>query len=137
MERLIQHFTNRRTWAVVGVSNDNSKFGNKIYKDLKGAGYNVFGVNPKGGLIGSDTLYPTLKSLEGKVKFSDLVVDLVVPPKVTEEVVKSCKDLGIKSVWMQPGSESPMAIEYCNSNGIDVVHDSCAMIKKKTWPEDI
>ena len=35
--------------ALVGASNDKSKFGNRIYLDLKNKGYNVVPVNPKEG----------------------------------------------------------------------------------------
>jgi predicted CoA-binding protein len=31
------------------------------------------------------------------------------------------EELGITMVWMQPGSESEKAIQYCKDNGIDVV----------------
>jgi acyl-CoA synthetase (NDP forming) len=42
MERSIKEFIHKRTWAVVGASNDASKFGNKIFKNLKSTGYNGF-----------------------------------------------------------------------------------------------
>ena len=36
-------------------------------------------------------------------------------------------------VWMQPGSESEEAIAFCQEQGIKVVHDTCAMIRKRKW----
>jgi len=59
------------------------------------------------------------------------VIDLVVPPKVPEHVVKTCKKLGIKKVWMQPGSESETAINFCRENGMDVVHGVCIMKERR------
>ena len=93
----------------------------------------VYGVNPKGGEIAGEKLFTDLASLKNSVKVDDLVVDLVVPPAVTEKVVQDCKSLGIKSVWMQPGSQSAKAIQFCQDNQIDVVHDNCIMIQKRTW----
>jgi predicted CoA-binding protein len=61
------------------------------------------------------------------------VVDLVVPPAVTEQVVKEVKNLGQTRVWMQPGSESETAIAYCHQHGIQVVHDACAMALRRNW----
>jgi predicted CoA-binding protein len=58
------------------------------------------------------------------------VVDVVVPPKVTEAVVKTCKKLGITKVWMQPGSESEVALNFCKENGINVVYGVCVMIER-------
>lgn len=68
MEKLINECIGRRTWAVVGASNDASKYGNRIFRKLMGRGYNVYGVNPKGGMIDNHQLYPDLKSLADKVK---------------------------------------------------------------------
>jgi len=129
VEKRIQDFINRRTWAVVGVSHDPAKFGNRIYRDLRGAGYTVYGVNPKGGEIDGQPLYPSLADLPEPVE----VVDLVVPPRVTEKVVQEAHRLGLNRVWMQPGAESEAAIEWAEARGMEVVHDACAMVSKKVW----
>ncbi|MEM3055472.1 MAG: CoA-binding protein, partial [Candidatus Bathyarchaeia archaeon] len=59
------------------------------------------------------------------------VVDVVVPPKITEQIVETCKKLGITKVWMQPGSESELAIKFCEENGIEVVHGVCIMAERR------
>ncbi|MFB0502745.1 MAG: CoA-binding protein [Candidatus Bathyarchaeia archaeon] len=113
--------------AVVGASRDPEKYGHRVYGDLKEAGYAVYPVNPNAAEILGDRCYPDLKSLPVKPD----VVNVVVPPEVTEDVVKSCKELGITKVWMQPGSESEKAIEYCEANGIDVVYGVCIMVERR------
>ena len=113
--------------AVVGASRDPEKYGHRVYGDLKEAGYAVYPVNPNAAEILGDRCYPDLKSLPVKPD----VVNVVVPPEITEEVVKSCKELGITKVWMQPGSESEKAIEYCEANGIDVVYGVCIMVERR------
>jgi predicted CoA-binding protein len=35
---------------------------------------------------------------------------------------------GITKVWMQQGSQSDAAIEYCQQNGIEVVSKRCIMM---------
>ncbi|MEM4888996.1 MAG: CoA-binding protein, partial [Thermosphaera sp.] len=62
------------------------------------------------------------------------VVVTVVPPQVTELVVEECKELGVRKIWMQPGSESEKAVEYCEKNNIAVVHGACIMIERKRRP---
>jgi len=74
-----------------------------------------------------DKCYPGLEHLPTKPD----VVSVVVPPRVTEEIVKTCKRLGIMKVWMQPGSESEEAIRFCDNNGINVVHALCVMIERR------
>lgn len=129
MEDLIEEFINQRVWAVVGASEDPKKYGNQIFRDLRAAGYTVYGVNPRGGKVEGQKLYPTLSDLPEK----PAVVDIVVPPTVTEEIVRQCAQLGLKRLWMQPGSESEEAIRFCQEQGIKVVHGTCAMIQKRRW----
>lgn len=107
--------------AVVGVSQNEEKFGYKVYKTLKDKGFEAFAINPKGGNVGSETVYASLEPLPKK----PTLVITVVPTGVAYEVVKQCKELGIPRVWMQPGSESPEAVSFCRKNGIDVVYRAC------------
>ena len=126
-EDLIKAFLKERNiFAVVGASRDPRKYGYQVYKDLKNAGYEVYPVNPNAREILGDKCYPSLESLPVKPD----VVDIVVPPKITEAVVKTCKKLGIANVWMQPGSESETAIRFCKENGIDAVYGVCVMIER-------
>ena len=126
-EELIKKFLNKKNiFAVVGASRDPEKYGYQVYKDLKEAGYKVYPVNPNADEILGDRCYPDLGDLPTKPD----VVDVVVPPKVTEEIVKTCKRLGITKVWMQPGSESETAIKFCKENRMDVVYGVCVMIER-------
>ena len=129
MEALIEECVNQRVWAVVGASPASSKYGHKIFRTLRAAGYVVYGVNPRDGEIDGRKLYRTLADLPEKPG----VVDIVVPPKITEAVVRQCAELGLKRVWMQPGAESEEAIQFCQDHEIKVVHDVCAMIQKREW----
>jgi predicted CoA-binding protein len=114
--------------AVVGVSDDASKYGHKIFRDLLNAGYPVKGVNPKGGFVLGSQLYKSLSEME---KRPDLVIT-VVHPAVTEQVIEECNKLGVKTVWMQPGSESASAIEKAGEYGIKTI-TACFMVVKGVW----
>ncbi len=125
---LIREFLRKEhVFAVVGVSRNPEKYGYKVYNDLKVAGYTVYPVNPHLDVILGDRCYPSLSVLPGKPD----VVDIVVPPAVTDEIVRECAALGIEQVWMQPGSESGQAITFCERNGINVVHGVCVMVKRQ------
>jgi hypothetical protein len=112
---------NNRTFAVVGVSQDATKYGHEIFETLLEYGYSAIPVNPKYELVDGIPCYPSLKALPEK---PDVVV-AVVPPAVTESVVQSCSSLGIQTVWMPPGAWSEKAVEICQMNGITEVHDVC------------
>jgi predicted CoA-binding protein len=124
---LIRAFLDKKNiFAVVGANRNPQKYGYQVYKDLKNAGYEVYAVNPNAKEILGDKCYPSLENLPVKPD----VVDVVVPPKVTEHMVEICKKLGIKKIWMQPGSESEKAIKFCEKNNIDVVYGVCVMIER-------
>jgi predicted CoA-binding protein len=52
-----------KKWAVVGATNNQEKFGFKIFKALKQAGYDVMPVNPGIEEILGVKCYPSLEKL--------------------------------------------------------------------------
>ncbi|AFQ42202.1 CoA-binding protein [Desulfosporosinus meridiei] len=120
----IDQVLGQKTWAVVGVSNNTTKYGYKVFNQLKKAGYSVFAINPGLNSIDGDPCYPSLTALPKKPD----AVSIVVPPKITEQIIGECASLGISNVWMQPGSESKRAIEEGKRQGITVIHSHCVLI---------
>ena len=118
-------FLNKKNiFAIFGVSANPNKWGFKIFNELKSKGFNVFSINPKYDHIEDNVCYANLKSLPKK---PDVVIT-VVPPVVTEKIVKECKNLKIDKIWMQPGSESEKAIRFCKKNNIKIVANACFVI---------
>lgn len=115
--------------SVVGVSHKEDKFGFKIFRDLLKEGFEVEGINPTNGRILGKEIYRNLKALSSK---PDLVITVVVP-QVTERIVEECQELGIKEIWMQPGSESQEAIRRAKDYGITVTHHACFMVQHGLW----
>ena len=113
--------SNNRTFAVVGVSQNRQKYGHEVFEALLTKGYQVYPINPKYNEIDGQRCYPSLDELLEKPQ----VVVTVVPPPVTEKVVESCVRLGVETVWMPPGSWSEQAVETCEAQGIEEVHDVC------------
>lgn len=124
MQGLIKEFMAQKKFAVVGATENPQKYGNKIVKNLKSRGYEVYPINPKLKELEGSTCYPSLDEIPVKVD----VVDFVVPPEATEEILKQCKELGLNHIWLQPGSESKTAIDFCHDNNMKVVHDVCVMV---------
>ena len=128
-ENLIKAFLYRENiFAVAGASRNPEKYGHQVYRDLRNAGYRVYCVNPNADEVLGNKCYPSLEALPVKPD----VVDVVVPPKITEQLVKTCRKLGITKVWMQPGSESETAIKFCEENSIDVVYGVCVMVERRS-----
>lgn len=130
-EELVSRLIDLRSWAVVGVSQDPRKYGHRVFLSLLEAGYCVTGVNPKGGAVAGRTMIASLADL---AEVPDVVVT-VVHPAVTERVVAMCSELGIRHIWMQPGSESDTAIAEARRLGMTVIANDCAMVRRKQWPD--
>jgi predicted CoA-binding protein len=120
----MKDFLDARVIAVVGASRNPEKYGYKVFVHLLKKGGKVYPVNPKAEEIAGVKAYPSLSSLPEK---PELVIT-VVPPSVTEKVVDECIRLGIKKIWMQPGSESKAAIEKAEKAGIAVVYNLCFVV---------
>ena len=118
MQDLIKEFMEQKKFAVVGATDNSQKYGNQIVKNLKNRGYEVYPVNPKLKEIEGSKCYPSLSDMPVKMD----VVDFVVPPTVTEQILKECKELGLSRIWLQPGSESEAAITFCNENNMKVAY---------------
>jgi predicted CoA-binding protein len=124
MQELINEFMSQKRFAVVGATDNPRKYGNQIVKNLKNRGYEVYPVNPRLKELEGFRCYPTLADIPVKVD----VVDFVVPPAATEEILKQCQELGLNRIWLQPGSESEAAIAFCHGNNMKVVHSVCVMM---------
>jgi len=126
-QKILEFLDPRNAFAVVGVSKDPQKYGHQIYRDLRTAGLKVYPINPTAIEVLGDKCYPTIEALPVKPD----VVDTVVPPKITEEIVKTCEKLGINKVWMQPGSESDVAIDFCKKHNLEVIYGICIMQERR------
>jgi len=124
MQDLIKEFMAQKRFAVVGATTDTKKYGNEIFRNLISRGYEVYPVNPRLKELEGTKCYPSLSDIPVKVD----VVDFVVPPTVTEEILKECKELELDRIWLQPGSESQAAVAFCDENNLKVVHGVCVML---------
>ena len=115
-------------YAIIGASNNEEKYGNKILKDLLNKKFNLIPINPKEKEILGLKCYATLSEYYKENKLIDVVI-FVVPPNITEKKLFEVKKLNINKVWMQPGSESEKAINFCKENNIEIIYNSCIMVK--------
>ena len=133
LDNLVQDFLAQKKIAVVGVSDKRETGCNEAYNRFKVNGYQVYAVNPRISTYDGGTCYADLKSIPEKVD----AVFVLASPKITEQIVQQCVDLGVKHVWMhcmmgtKPGlgagttSVSQTAVEMCNANGIAVIPGAC------------
>jgi predicted CoA-binding protein len=113
----------KKVWAVAGANQDPEKFGNKIYKRLKDKGYEVYAVNPVYDTVEGDVCYKDLSSLP---KVPD-VLNMVVSPKRGRAIIAEASKLGIKYVWLQPGTYDDDLLKLINDLGLQAVM-ACVLV---------
>jgi uncharacterized protein len=133
IDNLVQDFLAQKKIAVVGVSDKRDTGCNLAYRKFKANGYQVYPVNPRMTTFEGTQCYPDLKSIPDK----PYAVFTLTSPKVTEQIVQQCVELGIKHVWMhclmgtKPGLATSMtsvsqdAVRTCRENGITVIPGAC------------
>jgi len=121
MNKAIDVLRNNRVFAVVGVSENKEKYGHEVFEAFLNKGYAVYPVNPKYEEIDGRACYPSLEALPERPQ----VVVTVVPPAVTGQVVDSCQRLGVRTVWMPPGTWTEELVNRCAAEDLELIHDIC------------
>ena len=103
--------------AVVGASQDRSKYGNKVLRAYQQQQRAVYPINPRAEEIEGEKAFPDLASLPESVHG----ISVITPPKVTAAIVEEAGKLGIQNIWMQPGSESEDAVSRAEELGMNVI----------------
>jgi predicted CoA-binding protein len=117
MDKQIEAFFTSKAFAVIGASNDRSKYGNKVLRCYLQKNKKVYPINPKETVIEGLPCLPTLKDLPPEVDS----ISIITPPSVTEKIVEQAIMKGIKHLWMQPGAESEAAILAAQASGLTVI----------------
>lgn len=121
----IAKFLEAHAFGVVGASVDRGKYGNKVLRCYQLKGLNVVPVNPKEREIEGLSCVASVSDLPGNVAS----ISVITPPAITDRIVDEAVAKGIKNIWMQPGAESPAAVEKCVKAGINVIADgSCILV---------
>src|ERR1051326_2658630 len=96
---VIEDFLAQKRIAFVGVSRNASDFSRQLWSELKRRGYDLIPVNPDATEIDGVASMPAVTSIQPR---PDAAL-LLVPPQITNRVVRECAEAGIRRVWMNRG----------------------------------
>jgi len=113
----IEVFLAEGPFAVAGASGDREKYGNQVLRALVQAGKQVFPLNPNQVEVEGLRCYPRVADLPEPIRS----LSIVTPPPVTEQIVQEAAAAGVANVWIQPGAESPAAIEQAERLGLNLI----------------
>ena len=92
--------------AVIGASNNRSKFGNRALRAFRRQGYTVIPINPNEAQVEGLKTYRSVLDVPGPIDMASLYVQ----PEVGEHVIGEIARKGIAEVWLNPGAESDALI---------------------------
>ncbi|SJL07486.1 uncharacterized protein ARMOST_10836 [Armillaria ostoyae] len=102
-------FLSSPSFAVVGASKDQTKFGTKVLKWYQARDLDVKPVHPK---------EPELEGIATVQKISELSAPDQTSISITLGILKEAKELSVPALWLQPGAEDAAVVEYIKENGL-------------------
>ena len=103
--------------AVIGASNDRSKFGNRAVRAFVRQGYTVIPINPHENVVEGLKAYKSVLDVPGPIDMASFYV----PPEVGEQVMDEVARKGVAEVWLNPGAESDRLIRHAQALHIEPV----------------
>jgi len=112
-----------KTIAIIGASNDRSKFGNKAVRAFRQQGYEVYPVNPKEETVEG---LPAFKSIT-TVPVRPQMISVYLPPPVLLKVLPDIAAKGCDELWLNPGTESDEVLAEAGRLKLNVVQ-ACSIV---------
>ena len=112
-----------KTVAVVGASNNRSKFGNKALRAYKAEGYAVVPINPHETEVEGIRAYASVLDGPGAVDMATVYVQ----PDVGLALLGEFEQKGIPEIWINPGAESEALLVEAKRRGLNVIA-ACSII---------
>lgn len=117
MEAAAKRFFSSPSFAVVGASQDASKFGYRILAWYHVHSLPVTPINPSRPSISLPSKsYNTVSSVSALPHPSQTALSFLTPPAVTRKVLEEAKSAGVKAVWLQPGSFEDQDLKFAKEN---------------------
>ena len=103
--------------AIIGASNDRSKFGNRAVRAFLRQGYTVIPINPHENEVEGLTAYKSIGDVPGSIDMASFYV----PPDVGLHVIEDVAKKGVAEVWLNPGAESERLIRRARALHIEPI----------------
>ena len=114
-----------KTWAVVGLSNNEFRAAYSVAQLLKEKGHRIVPVHPKAEEVHGEKGYASLE----EIPFPVDVIDVFVNSSLAGEVVDTAIRIGGKAVWLQLNVIDEAAILRAKKAGLLTVMNHCPAIE--------
>ncbi len=120
----IQTFMSQKNIAIAGVSRNKKKFGNAVYKELNGKGYNLYTVHPEMEEYEGKSCFGSVTDLPGEV--TGLIIS--TQPAVTKVLIQQATEKGIRNIWLQQGSADKETIQEVGKSDLNIISRHCVLM---------
>lgn len=105
MQTAARTFMSSPRLAVAGASSNPSKFGHRIFAWYLSQNLTPTPINPSSPSIKvSNRTFETVSSPSQLREPAKTSLSIITPPAVTAEILKEARQVGVRAVWLQPGS---------------------------------
>ena len=112
-----------KTIAIVGASNDRSKYSNKAVRAYLQQDYTVYPVNLREAEIEGLRAYHSVREVPERPQR----VSVYLPPAAVLKVLPEIAAKGCDELWLNPGTESDLVLEEAQRLGLNVVQ-ACSIL---------
>lgn len=112
-----------KTVAVIGASNDRTKYANKAVRSFLRAGYTVYPVHPAHSKVEGLACYRSIGDLPVKPR----IVSVYVGPARLEQILPAIAEKGCEELWLNPGTESDRVLALASGLGLKTIQ-TCSIL---------
>jgi predicted CoA-binding protein len=109
--------------AIIGASNDRSKYGNRAVRAFQKKGYTVYPVNPNEDPVEGLQTYKGISEVPERPN----LVSVYVRPNVLLKLLPEIAARGCDELWLNPGTESEEVLEMASSLKLNVIQ-ACSIV---------
>jgi uncharacterized protein len=117
----ISNFFESKTIAIAGVSRNEKKFGNAVFKELRKKDFEIIPINPNVAEIDGLKCYSSIELLP--IGVDSLLI--VTPKKETDSVLRQAINKGIKNIWVQQMSETEATLKIAEEYQKEIIYNKC------------
>jgi uncharacterized protein len=109
--------------AVIGASNDRSRYGNKAVRAFAKAGYEVVPINPTEPEVEGLKAYASILDVPGDLDTVTVYVRPAILVKLLPEIAKK----GCRELWLNPGTTSDTVLAECQRLNLNAIQ-GCSIL---------
>ena len=127
MANIKEIFSQYKSIAMIGVSNDQTKASTIVMKYMQKYGFKVIPVNPraKGEKILGEEVYEKITDIKEPVE----IVDVFRPSKEAYGIAEDTVKIGAKVLWLQLGIRDESAKDLMKKNDIEYIENKCTKME--------